>query len=398
MSIPPSQPVNADLFRSASSSAAGTLPTPELVAVDEPLTDLSIWAVVFAGGIGSRFWPLSTPTRPKPLLALVTGRTLLEDTVGRLQPLIPPERVLVVTSSDIAPAIRTAIREVPDANVLVEPRPLGTAAALAWAAQEIARRAGPNTAFVALHCDLAIGFPGVFREMIHRAAAVAHRERAIVAIGVTPTRADPQFGYLRPGALLDADTPLSRGGSALVDGFEEKPDTARAAALIAAGARWHAGAFVADAQTVLRQLAQCTPELASGLEQLAQGDIEGWVARLGDSVSIERGLLERAERLLVVSGDVAWDDIGTWASLRRARDLDDDGNGALGRVAFVDSENNVVHAEGGTVVLYGVERLLVVALPGLTFVTTLERANELKPLLDALPGSLRMHPGSGRST
>ena len=102
------------------------------------------------------------------------------------------------------------------------------------------------------------------------------------------------------------------------------------------------------------------------------------------------------ERLLVVSGDVAWDDIGTWASLRRARDLDDDGNGALGRVSFVDSENNIVHAEGGTVVLYGVERLLVVTLPGLTFVTTLDRANDLKPLLDALPRNLRMNPGPVR--
>ncbi|NBS58963.1 MAG: hypothetical protein EBS65_18350, partial [Betaproteobacteria bacterium] len=230
--MPPSGPEKPGSFNPSSSSAAGTLPTPELVPVDEQVTGLAIWAVVFAGGIGSRFWPLSTPTRPKPLLALVTGRTLLEDTVGRLQPMIPPERVIVVTSSDIAPAIRTAIHEVPDANVLVEPRPLGTAAALAWAAQEIARRAGPNTAFVALHCDLAIGFPGVFRDMIHRAAAVAHRERAIVAIGVTPTRADPHFGYLRTGALLDADAPLDRGGSAIVDGFEEKPDAARAAELI----------------------------------------------------------------------------------------------------------------------------------------------------------------------
>ena len=396
MPIPSSGPTPPGSFTSTSSGAAGTLPTPELAPVDEQLTDLAIWAVIFAGGIGSRFWPLSTPTRPKPLLALVTGRTLLEDTVGRLQPMIPPERVIVVTSADIAPAIRTAIHDVPDANVLVEPRPLGTAAALAWAAQEISRRAGPNTAFVALHCDLAIGFPGVFREMIHRAAAVAHRERAIVTIGVTPTRADPQFGYLRTGALLDSDTPLNRGGSAIVDGFEEKPSEERAAELIAQDARWHSGAFVADAQTVLLQLAHCTPEIASGLDQLAQGDIDGWVARLGDSISIERGLLERVERLLVVSGDVAWDDIGTWASLRRARDLDDDGNGALGRVSFVDSENNIVHAEGGTVVLYGVERLLVVTLPGLTFVTTLDRANDLKPLLDALPRNLRMNPGPVR--
>lgn len=366
---------------------------PELAPLDDSLTDLAIWAVVFAGGIGSRFWPLSTPSRPKPLLALVTGRTLLEDTVGRLQPLIPPERVLVVTSADIAPAIRSAIREVPEGNLLVEERPLGTAAALAWAAQEIARRAGPNTAFVAVHCDLAIGFPGVFRETIHRAAAVAHRERAIVSVGVTPTRADPHFGYLLPGALLDPDSPLEQGGAAMVLGFEEKPPAQRATTLMDEGALWHSGVFVADAQTVLHKLASYTPEIATGLDALANGEVAQFVSAVTETISLERGLLERAERLLVVRAEIAWDDIGTWASLRRARDLDDDGNGALGDVAFVESATNIVHAAGGTVVLYGVERLLVVTLPGITFVTTLERANDLKPLLDALPGSLRISPG-----
>jgi len=115
---------------------------PDTAPDDAAATGLTLWAVVFAGGIGSRFWPLSTPERPKPLLALVTGRSLLEDTVGRLQPMVPPERVLIVTSRDIAPALRSAIAEIPEANILIEPRPLGTAAALAWASQEIARRAG----------------------------------------------------------------------------------------------------------------------------------------------------------------------------------------------------------------------------------------------------------------
>ncbi len=123
--------------------AVGTLPAEQLVATQAPETDVALWAIIFAGGIGSRFWPLSTPARPKPLLALVSDRTLIEDTVGRLQPEIPPERVLILTSRDIAPAIRSVTKEVPETNVLVEPRPLGTAAALAWGAQELARRAAP---------------------------------------------------------------------------------------------------------------------------------------------------------------------------------------------------------------------------------------------------------------
>ena len=378
----------------ASESGVGTLPTEQLQPVDGQLTDLSMWAVVFAGGIGSRFWPLSTPARPKPLLALVTGNSLLQDTVGRFQPLIPPERVLVVTSRDIAPAIRTAIADIPEANILIEPRPLGTSAALAWGAREVARRAGPNTSMVAVHCDLAVGFPGAFRESLRRAASLAHREKAIVAIGTRPTRSETQFGYLRVGFALDPDLALHEGGAHHVTEFVEKPSEAEAGALLSDGALWHSGIIVSSADVLLENIERHTHEIAPGLEALTAGNLPAFVGMI-QSVSLERGLLERVNRLLVMLGDFAWDDIGTWGSLRRARDLDDDGNGALGHVEFVDAESNVVHTEAGTVVLYGVSKLLVVSLPGLTFVTTLEKAVDLKGLLDALPGSMRINPSGG---
>ena len=387
-------PKTGGFTATSSAQASGTLQEPELAPVDTDITGLAMWAVVFAGGIGSRFWPLSTPERPKPLLALVTGNSLLEDTVGRLQPLIPPERVIVVTSRDIAPAIRKAVRDLPEENILIEPRPLGTAAALAWGAQEVARRAGPETPLCAMHTDLAIAFPGAFRESLGRAAAVANREGALVALGVRPTRAEPSFGYIRLGDALDDDRSLSSGGAYQVAGFVEKPAEAHAEDLAGEGALWHSGIIVGSAKTMLEKLARYTPEIAPGLDALASGNLPAFAGMIR-SVSIERGLLERIARFLVLLADFGWDDVGTWASLRRARDLDDDGNGALGAVQFVDAESNVVHTESGTVVLFGVSRLLVVSLPGMTFVTTLERASDLKPLLDALPGSLRVNPGGG---
>ena len=387
-------PKTGGFTATSSAQASGTLQEPELAPVDTDITGLAMWAVVFAGGIGSRFWPLSTPERPKPLLALVTGNSLLEDTVGRLQPLIPPERVIVVTSRDIAPAIRKAVRDLPEENILIEPRPLGTAAALAWGAQEVARRAGRETPLCAMHTDLAIAFPGAFRESLGRAAAVANREGALVALGVRPTRAEPSFGYIRLGDALDDDRSLSSGGAYQVAGFVEKPAEAHAEDLAGEGALWHSGIIVGSAKTMLEKLARYTPEIAPGLDALASGNLPAFAGMIR-SVSIERGLLERIARFLVLLADFGWDDVGTWASLRRARDLDDDGNGALGAVQFVDAESNVVHTESGTVVLFGVSRLLVVSLPGITFVTTLERASDLKPLLDALPGSLRVNPGGG---
>lgn len=363
---------------------------PQLAETDAPL-----WAIIFAGGIGSRFWPLSTPTRPKPLLRLVSEQPLLLDTVQRLQPAIPADRVLVMTSRDIAPAIRSAISTVPEMNVLVEPRPLGTAAALAWGVQEIARRAGPQALCCAIHADLAVGFPDEFRRVLRRAGTLAQREEALVSVGVKPTRVEQAFGYIHPGVPLDSQHLLADGGAYTVTSFVEKPSEFQARAHVAGGALWHSGIVVGTAGDFLKQIGDKTTELGHGLEALRAGNLPAFVGSIR-SISLERGLLERGPRLLVIPGDFEWDDVGTWASLRRARSLDDDGNGVVGSAHFVDSDSNIVHGESGTVVLFGVSKMLVVSLPGLTFVTPLERAADLKPLLDALPGSMRINPAAGR--
>jgi mannose-1-phosphate guanylyltransferase len=359
-------------------------------------TDAALWAIIFAGGIGSRFWPLSTPTRPKPLLRLVSEQPLLVDTVQRLAPAIPPDRVLVLTSRDIAPAIRAALITVPEMNILVEPRPLGTAAALAWGAQEVARRAGPHTLCCAMHADLAVGFPDEFRRVLRRAGAVAEREDALVAVGVRPSRVEPAFGYIRPGDPVDEQHTLADGGVHEVAAFIEKPSEAEAMLHISAGALWHTGILVGTATGFLTQLDEKTVELRDGFDALRSGNLPAFVGSIRP-VGIERGLLERGPRLLVIPGDFEWDDVGTWASLRRARALDDDGNGVVGTAHFVDADSNIVHGESGVVVLYGVSKMLVVTLPGLTFVTPLDRAADLKPLLDALPGSMRIDPTCERA-
>jgi mannose-1-phosphate guanylyltransferase len=377
--------VTADLAISA-----GTLEEVELEALLE--TGTAMWAVVFAGGIGTRFWPLSTPRRPKQVLALVNERPLIADTVARLSPLVPPERVLVVTSADIADALHAAIPEVPQANMLIEPRPLGTAAALAWGAQEVSRRAGPDTVFVALHADLAVGYPDVLRDSLRRAAAIAATEPYLVALGARPTRAERGFGYLQPGAPLDPLQSRAEGGACRVEHFVEKPGTALADVLIDKGALWNTGIFVWRARVVLEELATHTHEVAHGLPTLAAGAMDRF-AELVTSVSIDRGLLERARTVVVLPVDMAWDDVGTWASLRRVRELDDTGNGVMGQVHCVDCSGNVIHADGGCVVAYGISGMIVVSIDGLTFVTTQDRATELGPLLNALPGSLRFNPG-----
>ncbi|MCA2984253.1 sugar phosphate nucleotidyltransferase [Gemmatimonas sp.] len=370
--------------------AAGTLEEVDLEAMLG--TGTAMWAVVFAGGIGTRFWPLSTPRRPKQVLALVNERPLIADTVARLAPLVPAERVLVVTSADIADALHEAIPEVPRSNLLIEPRPLGTAAALAWGAQEVSRRAGPDTVFVALHADLAVGYPDVLRDTLRRAAAIASADNALVALGARPTRAETGFGYLQPGMPLDPLQSRAEGGACRVEHFVEKPGAALADVLIERGALWNTGIFVWRARVVLDELDRHTAEVRHGLPQLAAGAMEQFAARVS-SVSIDRGLLERSPNVVVLPADMEWDDVGTWASLRRVRELDDTGNGVMGQVHCVDCSGNVIHADGCCVVAYGISGMIVVSIDGLTFVTTQDRATELGPLLNALPGSLRFNPG-----
>lgn len=372
----------------------GTLVAEEPQPVDTLAVEQSLWAVVLAGGIGSRFWPLSAPGRPKQLLALVGDRPLIADTIARLAPLVPAERVLVVTSRDIADALHAAIPEVPAANMLIEPRPLGTAAALAWGAQEVARRAGPRTVFVALHADLAVAYPDEFRRVIRRAAGIAASADDLVVLAARPTRPDTGFGYLQPGMPLERELPLAQGGAVRVERFIEKPGAILAETMIERGALWNTGVFVWQAGTVLDALQANTPELEHGLPALAAGRLDRF-AGLIQSVSIDRGLLERSDRVVALPADFGWDDVGTWACLRRVRDLDDTGNGVSGDAYLVEASANIVHAEAGTVVVYGCTSMLVVTLPGLTFVTPLERAKELKPLLDQLPEKVKRQVAGG---
>ena len=195
---------------------------------------------------------------------------------------------------------------------------------------------------------------------------------------------------------LDSFVSLADGGACHVEHFVEKPSLALADTLIAAGAFWNTGIFVWQAQTVLDELAACVPEIAHGLPFLAAGEMPLFVEHIADSISIDRGLLERSSKVVMLSAAFGWDDVGTWASLRRVRELDDTGNGVMGTVHCVDASGNIVHCEQGETVVYGVSGLLVVNIDGLTFVTTLDRATELGPLIAQLPPHLRVRPGRHR--
>jgi mannose-1-phosphate guanylyltransferase len=343
---------------------------------------LSRWGVILAGGVGSRFWPLSTPTRPKQLLSLVDDQSLLANTLSRLEPIIPPERILVLTTEALRHGVHSAVPRVPAENIIVEPRPVGTAGALAWAAREIERRAGGDALMISVHSDWAIGDENAYRETLLAAERVATIEGALVTVGVVPTRPDPGFGYIQPG-------PRTESGALAVQRFVEKPTRERAEWMLHEGYLWNSGIFVWRIRDFLAEIRAVTPEVAGAL---AESSGDGGAARYFAAVtpvSVDVGVLERSGRVRVLPGDFGWDDVGTWGALRRVKPEDDSGNVATGEVHAIGSVGNVVHADDGTVVLYGVSDLVVVTRQGLTLVTTTEKSADLKALLDALPEALR---------
>ncbi len=335
--------------------------------------------MLLAGGSGTRFWPLSTPNNPKQLLPLAGPGSTAEDAVGRLDGLIPPERVLVVTGAALAPRLQERLG-VPAENYLVEPRAASTGPALFWASWEASRR-DPEAEVLSMHADWAIGDAEAFRQTAETALACGTLHDRLVTVGIVPSRPETGYGYIVPGGPLD-------GSARNVARFSEKPDAATALDLMAAGALWNTGLFAWPAARLFREVEQHTPEIAPHVAALARGDVEGFFRDV-TPISIDVGVLERSRAVAVVSGAFAWDDVGTWEALTRVRAKDPAGNVVVGSAFMHQSHDCVVWAESDTIVVSGLEDLIVIQAHGRVLVMRRDQAADVKHLLDALPDEIR---------
>jgi mannose-1-phosphate guanylyltransferase len=267
---------------------------------------VSRWAVVLAGGVGSRFWPLSTEKRPKQLLPLVGEKPLLAEALERLRPLVDAKRTLILTNATLVDAIAALAPEIPRGNIIAEPKPAGTAAALAWAAHVIQQRDGQDATMISVHADWAIADADGFRRALQVAAAAAEEQLVLVTVGIVPTRPDPGFGYIEPGDVVSAERGVRR-----VRRFVEKPTRERAAAMREQGYLWNSGIFVWRVGAFLAEVTTHAPEIAPALQ--AHGDsLVNFFGAVAKPISVDHAVLERSERVLVVAGDFGWDDVGTW--------------------------------------------------------------------------------------
>ena len=339
------------------------------------------WAVVLAGGVGSRFWPLSTQDRPKQLLPLVATEPLLVEQLQRIRPIADPRHTLLLTNASLVKSIAKLVPDLPRDNIIAEPRPAGTAAALAWASHVIRKRDSKDATMISVHADWAIGDANGFRDALTTAAGAAEQHNALVTVGVVPSRPDPGFGYIEPGDSVSK-------GVRRVTRFVEKPTRERAIQMRDEGYLWNSGIFAWGVGDFLDEVRAYAPAIASALEKHPDS-LEKFFGAITKPVPVDTAVLEHSKRVLVVPGDFGWDDVGTWGSLHRVRPHDAQGNALRGNVHALDATNNVVHAEGQQVVLYGVHDLVVVARDGLTVVTTVEQSADLKRLVESLPPDLK---------
>ncbi|MGH7893427.1 MAG: mannose-1-phosphate guanylyltransferase, partial [Candidatus Binatia bacterium] len=318
---------------------------------------------------------------PKQLLAITGRHSLLADTLARLRPLIGPARTYVVTAAAHAAAVRRMVGRLPRGHVLVEPEGRNTAAAIALAALRL-RAVAPNAVMAVLPADHAIGDGAAFRATLARALDVAEATGSLVTLGVEPTHPETGYGYIEVGA------PVEGQEAHHVVRFIEKPDQARASALIAAGnVLWNAGIFAWRVERVLAELREWVPEV---VEPIARAIRDGGAKALARAyrrvprVSIDTGVLERARAVAVVRATFPWSDVGSWAAVEGLWRRDGDPNAVRGMVVALDSRGCVVDAGSRLVALLGVEDLVVVDTPDAVLVCPKHRAQDVRLVVDEL--------------
>lgn len=344
----------------------------------------SLWAVLLAGGSGTRFWPASRRALPKQFLPIAASRSLLAQTAARLRNLVPWERVLVVASHDHADLVRKHLPRLPPENILAEPVGRNTAAAVAWAAIEIERR-DPAAVQVVLPSDHVLTPADAFRRAMLAAAEEARERGAILTFGIRPTFAATGYGWIELGPRAS-----ERKGSAVheVARFVEKPDLTRAEAYLAGGRHlWNSGMFAWRTDAILGALAEHAPDLLAAIRSAIEtGTVEAAYSRL-PSVSIDVAVLEKAAGVRVVPVDFRWSDVGSWSALADVLESDAEGNRKGGGVRVLAEEASGCIAwgrPGELTVLFGVRDLVVVRAGKATLVCPRGRAEEVRRIVARL--------------
>ncbi len=348
------------------------------------------YAVIMAGGIGSRLWPRSRNAMPKQFLDLLGPRTMLQETIARMEPLIPLPRVLVVVSQEHASVVQDQVPGLPEENILIEPGPRGTAPCIGLAAVALRKR-DPHAIMAVCPSDHLIINEVAFRKALSAAAHVA-QDGYLVTLGIAPSHAHTGYGYIQRGASLGKPEGLP---AFRVLRFTEKPNAPTALEFVESGEYyWNGGIFVWRVDTILDNMKWLLPELHAELQALG----ETWGSpshtdRLSSAwrrvprTTIDYGVMEKAERVAVVPVDMGWDDVGNWATLTALVAPDEQGNvvHGSGRYVLLDTADTYIHSSAGRLVAaVGLEGLVVVDTPDALLICPKDQAQAVRVVVDRL--------------
>jgi mannose-1-phosphate guanylyltransferase len=345
------------------------------------------YAVILAGGTGTRLWPLSRQACPKQALQLVGDRTMLQHAVDRLDPLFPPERILVVTREAYLPLLIGQVPQIPTENFILEPEGRGTAPAIGLAAVHLAHR-NRNSVMAVLTADHFIKDVRNFQRVL-LAGYQAALEGGLVTLGIHPDAPSTGYGYIQQGELADTleDQPVY-----FVERFIEKPDLPSAQRMISKGGfSWNSGMFIWRSETILNEIATYMHDLYGRLASLAaQIGTNGYEETLKSTwplvrkETIDYGIMERAENVLVMPADIGWVDVGSWGSLEGLLPVDPDGNIWLGPHLSIDTHNTLVFGKNRLIATIGVENMIIVESGDAILIMPKDREQDVKEIVNQL--------------
>lgn len=351
-------------------------------------------ALIMAGGRGERFWPLSTDERPKQFLKLLGEESMIQMTVERLKTKMPIDRIFIVTGEIYKDLVMEQLPELPERNIILEPVGRNTAPCIALSALYI-KQIHKDAVIAVLPSDHLIKDDKGFLDIIEAGGEfVSKNSEAIVTIGISPDRPETGYGYIKfskeyikEAKESDAAVDIASVKVLPVEAFVEKPSKEKAAQYLKEGNYlWNAGMFIWSAENILKLTKSHLSDTYNILKTIDTTSRDAFVRDcfekypLVDNISVDYGIMEKAESIYVIPGDFGWDDVGSWFAVERYSDKDEDENVHKGEVKSIDSKGNMVISGGKPIVIVGAENLLVVESDEMIFVCSKEHINNLKDI------------------
>lgn len=345
---------------------------------------MKITAVIMAGGRGERFWPKSRNNCPKQFLSLTADKeTMIQKTVKRLDKIVEPEDVFVVTNSAYREIVETQLPRIPKENILSEPCARNTAPCIAYAAAVIKKKYD-DAVMLVLPSDHLIGYVNIYHRALRKAIAAAEEGQNLVTIGITPTYPETGYGYISFGE--------EKGDAFEVERFVEKPDLATAKKYLASGNYlWNSGMFVWKVSSIMANIQKFMPEIYYGASRIGESfgtdDFEEVLIREFEafpSESIDFGIMEKAENIYTIPGSFGWDDVGSWLAMERINETDDDKNFIDGDVIAVDSKRTTICGGKRLIAAVGTRDLIIVDTDDVLLVCSKNSTQDVKKVISKL--------------